>query len=57
MYTSLKCLSLSSHVKDEEVQQTISSEDDNIDEKVLYENADNVMNEILQELLQKENIN
>ncbi len=38
----LNSLSLSSHVRDEEVQQTISSEDGNTDEKVLYENVEQV---------------
>jgi len=44
-------------VKDEEVQHKILSEDGNVDEKVLNENANDVIDQILQELLQEENIN
>ena len=55
----LNNVALSSCIKDEdeEVQQTTSSEDGNIDEKVLHENVDDVINHILQKLLEEENTN
>lgn len=53
----LNSLSLSSHVKDGEVHHKCFSEDGNVDEKVLNENANHVINQILQESVQEENIN